>query len=140
VVAYMKRDLLLDGLLETRGADRKTVFAQGELREQEQARFIGDRVVLLLGRRLRGKDCGAGNRRPGRVFHLARNFSGVHLSERGSPVQERGADEEDRNPSVFRRSPRHDAGLGRRQDRGILGTQNSTHVQNDCETSLIVLL
>ena len=140
VVAYMECDFLLDGLLETRRGDRNSVFAQGKLWEQEQARLIGDSVVLLLGRRLRGKDCSTGNRRPGRVLHLAGDFGGVHLSERGGHAQDQGAEEEDRNASVFHYWPQHDPALRRWKDCGILCTQDSTHVQHNCETSLIVVL
>ncbi len=84
VVAYMKHDVSLNSLLKPLRDDRERVFTQGKVREQEQACFISDRVVL----------------RPGRIFHLPRDFSGVHLSKRGRNAQNQAAYEGDCNAGV----------------------------------------
>ena len=102
VITYVKRNSLLDGLLKTGCRDCELVFAQGKLWQQEQAGFICYRVEFLLSCRLRGKDGRARNRRAGRVLHLAGDFAGVHLSERGSRVQDEGTNEDDGRAGDFR--------------------------------------
>jgi len=102
VIAYVKRNSFLDGLLKPGDRDCELVFAEGKLRQQEQARFICYRVELLLSCCLRGKNGGARYRRAGRVLHLSGDFACVHLSERGSRVQDGGADEDDNNAEEIR--------------------------------------
>ena len=75
----MKRDVFLNGLLETLRIDRERILAHRKLRQQVLPGIAGDGCKRPLRLHIERNDCGAQNRGARRVAYGAGNVCRVHL-------------------------------------------------------------